>query len=129
MRAAILREYGTVPELAEHPEPTGPDAVEVLAADPAGGDARRLGANQLEVAVLDRARPRRTFRRIVGAALERLLPTPAPESASSRHDEYHPAEAGPHERAESPGASPRHESTNPQTQRSHAEPHEHPDSD
>ena len=32
MRAAILREYGTVPELAEHPEPTGPDALEVLAA-------------------------------------------------------------------------------------------------
>ena len=32
MRAAILREYGTVPELADHPEPTGPDVVEVLAA-------------------------------------------------------------------------------------------------
>jgi D-arabinose 1-dehydrogenase-like Zn-dependent alcohol dehydrogenase len=32
MRAAILREHGSVPELAEHPEPTGPDVVEVLAA-------------------------------------------------------------------------------------------------
>ena len=32
MRAAILREHGTVPELADHPEPTGPDVVEVLAA-------------------------------------------------------------------------------------------------
>ena len=103
-------------------------AVEVLAADPAGGAARRLGANQLEVAVLDRTRPRRTFRRIVGGALERLLPTPDAGSAPSTH-EAPSAGAGPDERAEAPGASPRHESTNPQTQRSHAEPHEQPDAD
>ena len=32
MRAAILREYGGVPELGEHREPEGPGAVEVLAA-------------------------------------------------------------------------------------------------
>ncbi|HZB77664.1 MAG TPA: zinc-binding dehydrogenase [Solirubrobacteraceae bacterium] len=32
MRAAILREHGTVPEIAEHPDPTGPDVVQVLAA-------------------------------------------------------------------------------------------------
>src|SRR5688572_29432836 len=32
MRAAILREHGGVPELADHPEPTGPDILEVLAA-------------------------------------------------------------------------------------------------
>jgi NADPH:quinone reductase-like Zn-dependent oxidoreductase len=32
MRAAILREYGGVPELGDHPEPEGPGAVEVLAA-------------------------------------------------------------------------------------------------
>ena len=32
MRAAILREHGTVPEVAEHPDPTGPDVVQVLAA-------------------------------------------------------------------------------------------------
>src|SRR5215207_2173556 len=32
MRAAILREHGAVPEVAEHPDPTGPDVVEVLAA-------------------------------------------------------------------------------------------------
>src|SRR5829696_5944615 len=32
MRAAILREHGSVPEIAEYPEPTGPDVVEVVAA-------------------------------------------------------------------------------------------------
>ncbi|SHF05246.1 proteasome subunit alpha [Streptoalloteichus hindustanus] len=38
-----------------------------------GGEQRDLGVKQLEVAVLDRARPRRAFRRIRGAALEDLL--------------------------------------------------------
>ncbi|HON75567.1 MAG: proteasome subunit alpha [Dermatophilaceae bacterium] len=45
----------------------------VLAADPAGGAARELGAEQLEAAVLDRSRPRRTFRRIGVATLAQLL--------------------------------------------------------
>ena len=53
----------------------------------ANGTGRDLG-RQLEVAVLDRRRPRRTFRRIVGAALTDLIagdkaaapePEPAPE--------------------------------------------------
>ncbi|WP_214407436.1 proteasome subunit alpha [Pseudonocardia lacus] len=35
---------------------------------------RLLGVSALEVAVLDRSRPRRTFRRIEGAALRELLP-------------------------------------------------------
>ncbi|WP_190823122.1 proteasome subunit alpha [Saccharopolyspora pogona] len=39
-----------------------------------GESSRELGVKQLEVAVLDRARPNRTFRRITGAALEALLP-------------------------------------------------------
>jgi proteasome alpha subunit len=41
-----------------------------------GGAAtdRLLGVNALEVAVLDRSRPRRAFRRITGAALSALLP-------------------------------------------------------
>jgi proteasome alpha subunit len=40
-----------------------------------GGQAARvLGVGALEVAVLDRARPRRSFRRITGAALRELLP-------------------------------------------------------
>ena len=54
-----------------------------------GGGHEQLPAEQLEVAVLDRRRPKRTFRRVVGAALQSLLtdqPAPAPESS--------PAEAG-----------------------------------
>ncbi|WP_035856239.1 proteasome subunit alpha [Cryptosporangium arvum] len=39
------------------------------------GNPRTLSAAQLEVAVLDRARPGRAFRRLVGAALEGLLVT------------------------------------------------------
>jgi proteasome alpha subunit len=42
-----------------------------------GGKPRQLTAGQLEVAVLDRNRPGRTFRRLVGAALTPMLPTPA----------------------------------------------------
>ena len=38
-----------------------------------GGAARTIAANQLEVAVLDRRRIGRTFRRITGAALTALL--------------------------------------------------------
>ncbi|MFC4947742.1 proteasome subunit alpha [Pseudonocardia sp. GCM10023141] len=54
-----------------------------------GGTAapRVLGVSALEVALLDRARPRRTFRRITGTVLRDLLPTanqevdaPAPTS-------------------------------------------------
>jgi proteasome alpha subunit len=48
-------------------------AVETLAADPNGGERRTLTPAQLEVAVLDRLRPRRTFRRIAGPLLENLL--------------------------------------------------------
>jgi proteasome alpha subunit len=40
-----------------------------------GGEARSIPAVQLEVAVLDRTRPRRTFRRLAGALLEDLLDT------------------------------------------------------
>jgi proteasome alpha subunit len=39
-----------------------------------GGAHEVLGASTLEVAVLDRTRPRRTFRRITGNALRDLLP-------------------------------------------------------
>src|SRR3954451_22008535 len=38
-----------------------------------GGEQRVIPAAQLEVAVLDRTRPRRTFRRLAGALLEDLL--------------------------------------------------------
>jgi proteasome alpha subunit len=45
-----------------------------------GGQPRTLTANQLEVAILDRRRPGRTFRRIAGNALTTLLETPAVQS-------------------------------------------------
>lgn len=49
-------------------------AVEALQAGSSnGGDEPTLGST-LEVAILDANRPRRAFRRITGAALERLLP-------------------------------------------------------
>jgi proteasome alpha subunit len=48
-------------------------AVELLGADPATGEPRQLTANQLEVAMLERRRPRRKFRRLTGAALSELL--------------------------------------------------------
>ncbi|MGA8045307.1 MAG: proteasome subunit alpha [Dermatophilaceae bacterium] len=92
-------------------------AVSVLGGDAVTGEPRRLDADQLEVAVLDRGRPRRTFRRIVGAPLEHLL-----AGADERLEEGRP---GPHDRdTGSSGESARHESTNPQTQRERAEPHE-----
>ena len=45
-----------------------------LAPDPAGGPARTLAPEALEVAVLERGRPRRAFRRIAGPALAVLMP-------------------------------------------------------
>ncbi len=50
----------------------------LLPAAPAGANGeRRLTATTLEVAVLDRSRTRRCFRRITDAQLERLLPSAA----------------------------------------------------
>ena len=46
-----------------------------LAPDPAGGPARTLGPEALEVAVLERARERRAFRRVAGPALAALMPS------------------------------------------------------
>ncbi|MBI3688188.1 MAG: proteasome subunit alpha [Actinobacteria bacterium] len=43
-----------------------------------GGRQRELAANQLEVAVLDRTRPRRKFKRIVGPALSAMLGNGSP---------------------------------------------------
>jgi proteasome alpha subunit len=69
-------------------------AVELLGQDPTGGPSRSLTAAQLEVAVLDRARPRRTFRRLAGQLLDALLssedPTtdvpPEDDPTPGRHD-------------------------------------------
>ena len=81
-------------------------AVEGLEAGPAAGAsgngaaaARVLGVSALEVAVLDRARPRRTFRRIAGPTLRGLLPeanraVDAPASADPAGGDDAPAGAG-----------------------------------
>jgi proteasome alpha subunit len=81
-------------------------AVEGLEAGPAPGAsgngaaaARVLGVSALEVAVLDRARPRRTFRRIASPTLRGLLPeanqaVDAPPSADPAGGDDAPAGAG-----------------------------------
>ena len=51
-----------------------------------GGEVRAIPAQQLEVAVLDRTRPRRTFRRLTGALLDDLLATPATQAAPGGDD-------------------------------------------
>jgi proteasome alpha subunit len=48
-------------------------AVSPVTAGAANGGPTRLTSEQLEVAVLDRRRPKRAFRRVVGAALRSLL--------------------------------------------------------
>jgi len=62
-------------------------AVRGLGSVGGNGAPRVLPANQLEVAVLDRTRPTRKFKRITGAALTALLPRegtePPAESAPS----------------------------------------------
>ncbi len=65
-------------------------AVGLLAQDPNGGEARSLTSSQLEVAVLDRRRPRRTFRRIVGPLLEALLSAEDPTSDAPGVDDASP---------------------------------------
>jgi proteasome alpha subunit len=65
-------------------------AVDVLGAPVDGGERRVLSADQLEVAVLDRERPRRTFRRVQGALLQRLLNAADPTSQVPSRDESHP---------------------------------------
>jgi proteasome alpha subunit len=89
-------------------------AVDLLGADPAGGASRALQPEQLEVAVLDRHRPRRTFRRITGTLLGRLLNSEDPTSDAPSLDDA-PVDT---DDAPGPGGSPRDATTNPQTQRS-----------
>ncbi len=51
---------------------------------------RTLGAGQLEVAVLDRLRPRRAFRRLAGPLLDRLLPPDDPTADVPHTDDPAP---------------------------------------
>jgi proteasome alpha subunit len=65
-------------------------AVDVLAADPAGGEARHLDAAQLEVAVLDRHRERRLFRRLARTLVDRLLSPDDPTADVPHQDDPRP---------------------------------------
>jgi proteasome alpha subunit len=63
-----------------------------------GGERQQLPAEQLEVAVLDRRRPKRAFRRVVGPALRALLadePAPAETAAPAPHSPSAPAPGTP----------------------------------
>jgi proteasome alpha subunit len=74
-----------------------------------GGAARAIAADQLEVAVLDRRRTGRSFRRITGAALTALLDggrTPdAAAAAPERPAEAQPPAEGPHKPTSSAGSA------------------------
>jgi proteasome alpha subunit len=64
-------------------------AVDILGRDPAGGASRELTPSQLEVAILDRLRPRRAFRRLAGPLLARLLRPDDPTTDVPHTDERH----------------------------------------
>jgi proteasome alpha subunit len=57
----------------------------------ANGDRMDMSASQLEVAVLDRARDHRTFRRLTGARLEALLAEVTQAKAASQQSSGEPA--------------------------------------
>ena len=59
----------------------------------ANDERREITAAQLEVAVLDRSRPHRTFRRLTGARLEALLAEARTPSAAAAGAEAGPARA------------------------------------
>jgi proteasome alpha subunit len=71
-------------------------AVHALASAGANGTQRTLPAAQLEVAVLDRTRTSRKFKRIVGTALSALLPS----DAGATPAEPAPADTPPHDAAD-----------------------------
>jgi proteasome alpha subunit len=64
-----------------------------------GGQPRTLSADQLEVAVLDRNRTGRTFRRITGTALTSLLQAPAAASAEASGENATSGDSAPSEPA------------------------------
>lgn len=66
-------------------------AVAALTAGVTGGSNGDNGIGKLEVAVLERSRPKRAFRRIEGAALTALLPS---ESSDSAEESQESPEAG-----------------------------------
>jgi proteasome alpha subunit len=71
-------------------------AVHALGSGGANGVARTLPASQLEVAVLDRTRPNRKFKRLTGPALVALLPVQADVDAADAAPPA-PADTPPHD--------------------------------
>ena len=69
-----------------------------------GGGHEQLPAGQLEVAVLDRRRPKRAFRRVVGPALRALLADEAAPAAAAGETPGHAASHAPS--APAPGTPP-----------------------
>jgi proteasome alpha subunit len=87
-------------------------AVEILGRDPAGGQPREFSPAQLEVAILDRLRPRRAFRRLGGQLLERLLRPDDPTTDVPHTDDPRPGlhdtltgDAAPTSADDAPGSS------------------------
>jgi len=82
-------------------------ALSALSAPGNNGERIEFAAAQLEVAILDRARDHRTFRRIRAARLEELLaearPAPAPEAAAD--DESSAESSGTAPSGTGPGSS------------------------
>ena len=98
-------------------------AVDLLSKDPSGTD-RALTPAQLEVAVLDRLRPRRAFRRLAGPLLEALLAPDDPTTDVPPSDDSRP---GIHDTltgvaAEPEGAAPASTSGDPVSQEPEQEP-------
>ena len=79
-------------------------AMAALAA-PGNGERPDIGTSQLEVAVLDRTRPHRTFRRLQGARLEQLL-AESRASASVSAEPAESADAGTDAAATGPATGP-----------------------
>ncbi len=65
-------------------------AVRALSVDAGGGQPRELSPDVLEVAVLDRKRPRRAFRRLAAPLLNRLLATDDPTKDVPPADDSRP---------------------------------------
>jgi proteasome alpha subunit len=75
-------------------------AVHALGSNGANGTPRSLPASQLEVAVLDRTRSSRKFKRLTGAALDALLPVPAADAGADAVPA--PADTPPHDAEDTP---------------------------
>jgi proteasome alpha subunit len=106
-------------------------AVGMLGKDPNAGPDRALRPDQLEVAVLDRLRPRRAFRRLAGPLLDALLapdnPTTDVPASDDARPGLHDTLTGETGDAESkPGAAEGPESQEPEQEPGH--PHGGPES-